>query len=170
MPCRLTKIRRGHPAATFVALCLAIPHPGGAQNERSGHPSSDWSVVQSVPVGQRIVLRTKAGRTVRGAFHSANTDSVTLQRKGRTDSFPADEVRKLSVLKPIRQNKRGWALTATAVAVTLCCFPGLRRILGSDATEGLTAAVLIIYFSAGAALLIARPQRTIYEAGADAAS
>jgi len=164
-------------AAAFVALCLAVPRTGTAQGlGLPNTPSGDWSVVQSIPAGKRIILRTKDGRTVKGTFRSATSDSVTLQNKQLTGRIPADEVQALSVLKPKNRNPVGWALTGLAAVCTLWYIPGLLRsdnvIRHVHDARDVVSATLTLATAAGilgAAVYwgfrIAPPRWTIYEAG-----
>ncbi len=58
--------------ALGLALAFALAHAPAAAAQARGGASADWSAVQAISPGQKIVLRTMDGDRLTGRFDSAN--------------------------------------------------------------------------------------------------
>ncbi len=76
----------------------------------------DWSRVQAVPRETKTVVRLykdkapQGSRKIRGRFHSAAADSITLELKdGQMHTLEKQDVRKVRIHRPYLQRWPGWA-------------------------------------------------------------
>ena len=148
--------------SALVLLSLLVPHSGAAKDK----PSSDWSVVQSVPAGRRVAVKLSNSKTVKGVVESVTADSITLHRKGGIESFPAASVRQFRVRKSYNERPVGWTVTAAAATVMGVVIPAAG---GGSFDEGALEAWLLISAGvtavAGAIGFRINRMRLIYEAG-----
>ena len=106
-------------AAGLVPLLLLTSLPGCVARHMP-----DWSKVQAVAPDTTIEVqlykdRTPQGsRKIKGRFHSATGDSVTLKFKdGQTETFQRKDVRKLLNRVPIVERWPGWVALGTPIAL-----------------------------------------------------
>ena len=59
-------------------------------------PPADWSAVQAIPRGEKIVLRMKDGKRHEGRFESASDLLVNIVRDGRSMSVEREGIRRVS--------------------------------------------------------------------------
>jgi hypothetical protein len=80
--------------APALALVFALaPSLSVAARQRGPERQSDWSAVQALAPGEKLVVRTKDGDRITGRFVSA-TDLLLVVKHGETDmSFARDNVR-----------------------------------------------------------------------------
>src|ERR1043165_8156792 len=63
------------------------------QGASSTQASGDWSAINSVPSGDRLLIKLKNGQSVEGKFASSSNDAVSLSVKGKSMDVKRDEVR-----------------------------------------------------------------------------
>ena len=89
--------------ATVLALALALAQSPAAAAQTPGMPS-DWSAVQALSPGQKIVVRTKDGDRLSGSFDSANDLLINFTDGKRKVSLTRESVR---LVQLDRGNSRG---------------------------------------------------------------
>ena len=84
-----------------------------------------WSRVQGVPASTKTEVRLykdeapRGSRKLKGRFHSATDDSVTLRlRNGQTRTLQKKAVRKVLTRRPFLKRKPGWIALGVAFAIT----------------------------------------------------
>ena len=85
----------------------------------------DWSRVQAVPPQTKTEVRLYKDQApqgkwrIKGRFHSATDDSLTLQRKdGQSRTFPKSAVRKVLTHRPVWRQYQGWATLGISLAIS----------------------------------------------------
>ena len=86
---------------------------------------ADWSRVQAVPHDTKAAVRLykdaapAESRRIKGRFHSATEDSITLRLKdGRTRAFQKSYVRMVLIHRPFSKRWAGWITLAGSVLAT----------------------------------------------------
>ena len=99
--------------ATGLALLLFLSLLSGCT---ARHMPDDWSRVQAVPRETRTIVRLykdkapRGSRKIRGRFHSAAADSITLDLKdGQMRTLEKQDVRKVRIHRPYLHRWPGWA-------------------------------------------------------------
>ena len=87
---------------------------------------ADWSRVQAVPHNRKTAVRlyqdaaSRDNRRIKGRFHSATADSITLVLEdGQTRTFPKRAVRKVLIPRPFSKRTPGWIATGTTAAILI---------------------------------------------------
>lgn len=95
----------------------------------------DWSKVQAVPPQTKTEIQLyedeapQGSRKVRGRFHSATADSLTLTLKGgQTRTLQKATVRKVLTRRPILKRGPGWAALALTFSVLQILLSGSARV------------------------------------------
>lgn len=155
--------------APALALVLALaPTLAVASGRRAPAPQSDWSAVQALAPGAKLVVRTKDGDRVAGRFVSAS-DSALVIRHDETDmTFARDDVRLVQLNRGKSRLKGallGVAIGAGAgfAAGGIVYFPYKDDIVGAI-VPGATALGAGIGAGIGAALAKGNKNVTVYEA------
>lgn len=73
-----------------LILCLSLPVVAAAGQSNS--PSTDWSAVQSVPLGDKLNVKLKDGKKVEGRLRSVSDTTLTLDRGNRTSDFDRNSI------------------------------------------------------------------------------
>ena len=77
-----------------LAFALATAAPAAAQTRRA---PDDWSAVQTLTAGERIVVRTKDGDRLKGRFNSATETDINFTHEGSTVTLRRDSIRRVEV-------------------------------------------------------------------------
>ena len=116
---------------------------------------ADWSRVQAVPHHRKTVVRLyedaapRENRRIKGRFHSATADSITLVlENGQTRTVDKQAVRKVLIPRPFKKRWPGWvalgvSIVAMEIAIVLFAdprTPAEQRFLGHAFTTLPTAA------------------------------
>ena len=87
---------------------------------------ADWSRVQTVPHNRKTAVllyqdaASRDNRRIKGRFHSATADSITLVLEdGQTRTFPKRAVRKVLIPRPFSKRTPGWIATGTTAAILI---------------------------------------------------
>jgi hypothetical protein len=67
-----------------------------AKETAKAAPVADWSAVQAIPAGEKIVVRMKDGQRYEGRFESASDLLVNILRNGRSMSIERERIRRVS--------------------------------------------------------------------------
>ena len=122
---------------------------------------ADWSRVQAVPHQRKTEVRLyqdeapRENRRMKGRFHSATADSITLVLKdGQTRTVHKQAVRKVLIRRPFAKRWPGWAamvvsIAALQIAVVLFAEsqPTATQRLGATASYTLPTAGAFFYGS-----------------------
>ena len=106
-----------------LMVSLALPGPG----LRAEEPRRDWSRVQALPAGQKIVVKSFKGMgpKVKGVYVSSDADRLIVRKQnGQAVTIPKDQIRRVvgNKERPRHTVKvgaaAGFAIMAIAIAVT----------------------------------------------------
>jgi hypothetical protein len=87
-----------------LALAFALAHGMPAAAQSRARALDDWSVVQTLSAGQKIVVRTKDGDRLSGRFDSANDLLINFTDGRRKVSLTRESVK---LVQLDRGNSRG---------------------------------------------------------------
>ena len=91
--------------ALGLALAFALAHvPAAAAQSRAGRALDDWSAVQTLSPGQKIIVRTKDGDRLSGRFDSANDLLINFTDGRRKVSLTRESIK---LVQLDRGNSRG---------------------------------------------------------------
>ncbi len=100
---------------TTVGLMLLLVLAGWPSTAAAWKIRPDWSRVQTVKPGTPTTVllykdqAPRGRRKIKGRFHSATDDSITLERKdGQRHTFPKWAVRKVLTRRPIGKRYQAW--------------------------------------------------------------
>ncbi|MBC7931647.1 MAG: hypothetical protein H7Z38_13890 [Rubrivivax sp.] len=148
------------------ALVLALAAPAAAQSTSKAF--GDWSDVQSLSPGQKIVVRTKDGDRLAGRFDSATDLLINFTHDGRKVSLTRESIRRVQLNRG-KSHGRG-ALLGAAIgagvgfaAGGIVYFPNKDDIIGAT-VPGAMALGAGIGAGIGAALGKGNKNETVYEA------
>jgi len=87
---RATKLHLGISLALIiVTTCSSTVVAGqGGSTQTAG----DWSAINSVPSGDKLLVKLKNGQSVEGSLNSFSNDAVSLSVKGKSMDVRRDEV------------------------------------------------------------------------------
>ncbi len=91
-------LAQGAAAAAQTNFAPVMPKPAAAA------PLADWSAVQSLSPGQKIVVRTKDGDRLTGRFDSATDLVINFNDGGRKVSLTRESIKRVQL---DRGNSRG---------------------------------------------------------------
>ena len=75
---------------------------------------SDWAAVQQIQTNERLFVRQKSGKELKGKMIEASDTALTIDRDGKPLSIPRAEVRQVYVVEGTAQ-KGKWALIGAGV-------------------------------------------------------
>ena len=75
---------------------------------------SDWTAVQKIRTNDKVFVRQKNGKEVRGEMIEATDTSLTIDRDGKPFSVPRSDVRQVYVVQGKAQ-KGKWALIGAGI-------------------------------------------------------
>jgi hypothetical protein len=75
---------------------------------------SNWTAVQQINTNEKLVVKKKDGKEVKGEMIEANDSTLTIDQKGKPLSIPRTEIQQVSVVKGKAQ-KGKWALIGAGV-------------------------------------------------------
>lgn len=112
--------------ATGLALLLFLSLLSGCT---ARHMADDWSRVQAVARETKTVVRLykdrapQGSRKIRGRFHSAAADSITLKLEdGQMRTLEKQDVRRVRIHRPYSHRWPGWAALGVTLTI-LAAFP-----------------------------------------------
>ncbi len=82
--------------ALGLALFLTFTQTAPALAATPNAPA-DWSVVQSLPQGEKVSVRTKDGDRLKGRFDSATETDINFTQNGRRVTLRRDSIRRVEV-------------------------------------------------------------------------
>jgi hypothetical protein len=150
--------------ASAFALALALVTPTAAQ---AGQATNDWSAVQSLAPGTKIVVRTKDGDKLSGRFESADDQGINFTRDGKRVTLARESIRRLQLDRG--KNRLKGALVFAGIGGGLGLGAGGYVVahdsnFGGNALAGFSFLGAGIGAGVGAALGMGSKNETIYEA------
>lgn len=95
------------PFALLLALLLLASHSPLALSQQTS-PSNDWSVVQALKAGEKLVVKKTDGKQVKGEMIEASDTTLTIDRDGKPLGIPRADVRQVYV-RVGKAEKGKWA-------------------------------------------------------------
>ncbi len=154
---------RIYALALAALLPLALAAPAAAQGRSTG----EWSAVQALSSGTKIVVRTKDGDRLSGRFDSATDQAINFTQGGKRVSLTRESIRRVQINRG--RNRLKGALVGTGVGVGAGLGAGGIIISRGDfvARETFIATTFIgagIGAGIGAAFGMGNKNETVYEA------
>jgi hypothetical protein len=75
---------------------------------------SDWAAVQHIRTNEKLLVRQKNGKEIRGEMIEASETTLTIDRNGKPLSIPRADVRQVYIVEG-RAQKGKWALIGAGV-------------------------------------------------------
>jgi hypothetical protein len=75
---------------------------------------SDWAAVQHIRTNEKLLVRQKNGKELRGEMIEASENTLTIDRDGKPLSIPRADVRQVYIVEG-RAQKGKWALIGAGV-------------------------------------------------------
>ena len=75
---------------------------------------SDWAAVQRIRTNEKLFVRQKNGKEIKGEMIEASETALTIDRDGKPFSIPRAEVRQVYIVEG-RAQKGKWALIGAGV-------------------------------------------------------
>jgi hypothetical protein len=76
--------------------------------------ANDWSAVQQIRTDEKLVVKKKDGKELKGRMIEATESTLTIDRDGKPLGIPRDEVRRVHVVSG-KAEKGKWALIGAGV-------------------------------------------------------
>lgn len=95
----------------LVLLFLSSYSPLAMAQEAS---SSNWTVVQQIKTNEKLVVRKKDGKELKGEMIEASDTALTIDRDGKPLSIPRNDVRQVYVIEG-KARKGTWALIGAGI-------------------------------------------------------
>lgn len=96
----------------ILVLLLLSSHAPLALSQQAS--SNDWTVVQQIRTNEKILVKQKNGKEVKGSMIEANDTTLTIDRDGKPFSIPRADVRQVYVIESKAQ-KGKWALIGAGI-------------------------------------------------------
>jgi hypothetical protein len=156
--------KRIHALTLALLLPLASGAPAAAQSRGAG---GDWSAVQALSPGAKIVVRTKDGDRLTGRFDSANDLLLNFTHDGKKVSLTRESIRRVQLNRG--KSRAKGALVGAAIGGGAGAGAGGIVVSKGDFIVGETIAGMAfigagIGAGIGAALGMGNKNETIYEA------
>ena len=150
--------------ASAFALALALVTPTAAQTRQA---TNDWSAVQSLASGTKIVVRTKDEDKLSGRFESADDQGINFTRDGKRVTLTRESIRRVQLDRG--KNRLKGALVLAGIGGGLGLGAGGYLVahdsnFGGNALAGFSVLGAGIGAGIGAALGMGDKTETIYEA------
>jgi hypothetical protein len=95
----------------LVLLLFSSYSPLAMAQEAS---SNNWTVVQQIKTNEKLVVRKKDGKELKGEMIEASDTALTIDRDGKPLSIPRNDVRQVYVIEGKAQ-KGTWALIGAGI-------------------------------------------------------
>jgi hypothetical protein len=91
---------------TLFVIGLILMSSIVSMSQDKGTPDNSqvdrWKIVQALSIGQRLVVETRDGKTVKGKFQSGDDRKISLQRSGSALDISKDNVKRVYIGKKKR--------------------------------------------------------------------
>ena len=98
----------------FIPLCLVVVILSTNTPIALAQQSADWSSVQQLKTNERLVIKQKNGKEVKGLMIEATDTTLTIDRDGKPHGIPRADVRQVFVIEG-KAAKGKWALIGAGV-------------------------------------------------------
>jgi hypothetical protein len=133
----------------LLVLLLLSTHAPLAFSQQAS--SNDWTVVQQIKTNEKVLVKQKNGKEVKGLMIEATDTTLTIDRDGKPFGIPRADVRQVYVIEGKAQ-KGKWALIGTGVGAGVGAAIGRSRYSPDrDDSEIWTTVGLLFGAGAGAA-------------------
>jgi hypothetical protein len=140
--------RKSIPLFLVIALLLTCTPLVSAQHSVS---TNDWSAVQRLNTNERLVVKQKNGKEIKGLMIEATDTTLTIDRDGKPVAIPRADVRQVSVIEG-KAAKGKWALIGAGVGAGAGAGIGATKYRSDRDDYGIYPVVgLLIGTGAGAA-------------------
>jgi hypothetical protein len=135
--------------SVILVLFLLSSHAPLAFSQQAS--SNDWTVVQQIKTNEKVLVKQKNGKEVKGLMIEATDTTLTIDRDGKPFSLPRADVRQVYVIEGKAQ-KGKWALIGTGVGAGVGAAIGRSKYSPDrDDSEIWTTVGLLFGAGAGAA-------------------
>lgn len=93
----------------FVLLSTQAPLAFGQQSS-----TNNWTAVQQLGTNERLVVKQKSGKELKGLMIEATDTTLTIDRDGKPVSIPRADVRHVYVIEG-KASKGKWALIGAGI-------------------------------------------------------
>ncbi len=132
-----------------LVLLLLSSHAPLAFSQQAS--SNDWTVVQQIKTNEKVLVKQKNGKEIKGLMIEATDTALTIDRDGKPFGIPRADVRQVYVIEGKAQ-KGKWALIGTGVGAGVGAAIGRSRYSPDrDDSEIWTTVGLLFGAGAGAA-------------------
>lgn len=100
------------PLSILLILLLVAGHAPLAFSQQAA--ANDWSAVQQIRTNEKLVVKQKNGKEVKGEMIEATEANLTIDRDGKPLSIPRADVRHVYVISGKAQ-KGKWALIGAGI-------------------------------------------------------
>jgi hypothetical protein len=101
------------PFTLLLALLLLASHSSLAFSQQTA-PSNEWSSVQALRAGEKLVVKKTDGKQVKGEMIEASDTTLTIDRDGKPLSIPRADVRQVYV-RAGKAEKGKWAAIGAGI-------------------------------------------------------
>lgn len=99
------------PLSLLLAILLCLGHTTLALAQQ---PANDWSNVQRLGTNEKLLVRQKNGKELKGEMIEATDTTLTIDRDGKPLSIPRNEVRQVYVTTG-KAEKGKWAAIGAGI-------------------------------------------------------
>lgn len=133
----------------ILVLVLLSSHAPLAFSQQAS--SNDWTVVQQIKTNEKVLVKQKNGKEVKGLMIEATDTALTIDRDGKPFGIPRADVRQVYVIEGKAQ-KGKWALIGAGVGAGVGAAIGRSKYSPDrDDSEVWTTVGLLFGTGAGAA-------------------
>jgi len=93
---------------------LAFAQQSTTFNTQQSTSTNSWSAVQQLRTNERLVVKQKNGKEIKGLMIEATDTTLTIDRDGKPFGIPRADVRKVYVIKG-KASKGKWALIGAGI-------------------------------------------------------
>ena len=97
----------------MLVLALLSTHAPLALAQQ-GTSINNWSAVQQLGTNERLVVKQKSGKELKGLMIEATETTLTIDRDGKPVAIPRADVRRVYVIEG-KASKGKWALIGTGI-------------------------------------------------------
>jgi hypothetical protein len=101
------------PLTVLIVLLLLSTYPPLAFSQQPAS-SNDWAAVQQLKTNEKLVVKQKDGKEIKGEMIEASDTSLTIDRDGKPLSIPRNDVRRVYVISG-KAEKGKWALIGAGI-------------------------------------------------------
>lgn len=141
-------MRRRSLPVILVLLLLSSHAPLAFSQQAS---SNDWTVVQQIKTNEKILVKQKNGKEVKGLMIEATDTTLTIDRDGKPFGIPRTDVRQVYVIEGKAQ-KGKWALIGAGIGAGVGTAIGAAKYSPNRDDSELWIPVGLMFGTAGGAV------------------